>query len=158
MLIIYFGLSPYFYWYVLNWLCYYVRGVVGSAELGTASTSSFSKGSAVLVLVLMCIISRHGKTGGSDRVNRVAGQNGSRVKTGQSGCGSNGSRVESGCELGRVDPYFSIFFFFEVDAICQLFISSLTIIRFSLVILSQITTKHLTWYPNLVQLDRKSVV
>ena len=41
-------------------------------------------------------------------------KNGSRVKTGQSGCGSNGLRVESGCESGQVDPYFSkkkIFFF-----------------------------------------------
>ena len=66
--------------------------------------------------------------------------------SGQSGCWSNGLRVESGCESGRVDPYFSIFvfFFFEVDAICQLFMSSLTIIRFSLVILLPITTKHLT--------------
>ena len=44
------------------------------------------------------------------------------------------------------------FFFFEVDAICQVFMSSLTIIRFSLMILLPITTKHLTWYPNLVQL------
>ena len=33
-------------------------------------------------------------------------------RSGQSGCGSNGSRVESGCESGRVDPYFSKFFFF----------------------------------------------
>ena len=32
--------------------------------------------------------------------------------SGQSGCGSNGSRVESGCESGRVDPYFQNFFFF----------------------------------------------
>ena len=60
---------------------------------------------------------------------------------GQSGCESIGSRVES----GRVDPYFSnIFFFFEIDAICQLFMSFLTMIRFSLVILLPITTKHLT--------------
>ena len=150
MLIIYFGLSPYFYWYVLNWLCYYVRGVVGSAELGTASTSSFSKGSAVLVLVLMCIISRHGKTGGSDRVNRVAGQNGSRVYRvgGQSGRGL--SRVTSPVKFTHIFQTNFFFFFFEVDAICQLFMSSLTIIRFSLVILLPITPKHLTWYPNLV--------
>ena len=33
-------------------------------------------------------------------------------RSGQSGCGSNGSRVESDCESGRVDPYFSNFFFF----------------------------------------------
>ena len=53
---------------------------------------------------------------------------------------------QSDCESGRVDPYFSnnFFFFFEVDAICQLFMSSLTVIRFSLVILLPITTKHLT--------------
>ena len=64
--------------------------------------------------------------------------------SGQSGRGSNGSQVESGCESGQVDPYFSNFFFFEVDAICQLFMSFLTIIRFSLMILLPITTKHLT--------------
>ena len=73
---------------------------------------------------------------------------------GQSSYGSNGSQVETGCESGWVDPYFSKkkFFFFEVDAICQLFISFLTVTRFSLVILLPITTKHLTWYPNSVQL------
>ena len=57
--------------------------------------------------------------------------------------GSIGSRVKS----SRVDLYFSnkfFFFFFEIDAICQLFMSSLTVIRFSLVILLPITTKHLT--------------
>ena len=64
-------------------------------------------------------------------VNRVAGQ---------LGCGL--SRVTS---RGRVDPHFpNFFFFFEIDAICQLFMSSLTMIRFSLVILLPITTKHLT--------------
>ena len=97
---------------------------------------------------------RHGKTGESGRVRfgskRVRGQNESFLN------GSIGLRVKqvAGCESGRVDPYFSKFFFFvfEVDAICQLFISSLTIIRFSLVILLPITSKHLTWYPNLVQL------
>ena len=36
-----------------------------------------------------------------------------RVGSGQSGCGSNGSRVELGCESGRVDPYFSFFFFLK---------------------------------------------
>ena len=64
---------------------------------------------------------RRGKTGGSGRVRvgsiGFAGQTGhgsKRVifKTGQSGCGSNGSRVESGRESGRVDPYFSNNFFF----------------------------------------------
>ena len=57
------------------------------------------------------------------------------------------SRVESGCKSGRVDLYFSnkffSFFFFEIDAIYQLFMSFLTVIRFSLVILLPITTKHL---------------
>ena len=57
------------------------------------------------------------------------------------------SRVASQVELTRI-----FFFFFEVDAICQFFMSSLTIIRFSLVILLPITTKNLTWNPNLVQL------
>ena len=60
------------------------------------------------------------------RVNRVTGQTGRGL-----------SRVE----LTRI---FQNFFFFEVDAIYQLFMSSLTIIRFSLVILLPITTKHLT--------------
>ena len=67
--------------------------------------------------------------------------------------GSIGSRVKLGCESSRVDPYFSnnfFFLFFEIDAICQLFMSSLTVIRFLLVILLPITSKHLTWYPNLV--------
>ena len=73
---------------------------------------------------------RHGKTGGSGRVNRIAGQ--------------------TGCELSWVElthifqTNFFFFFSFEVDAICQLFMSSLTVIRFSLVILLPITTKHLT--------------
>ena len=40
------------------------------------------------------------------RVKRVAGQNGSFLN------GSIRSRVESGRELGRVDPYFSNKFFF----------------------------------------------
>ena len=62
------------------------------------------------------------------RVNRVAGQM------------SHGlSRVASQVKLTRI-----FFFFFEVDAICQFFMSSLTVIKFSLVILLPITTKHLT--------------
>ena len=75
--------------------------------------------------------SRHGKTGGSDRVNQV--------------CGSTRSQVESGRETGRVDPYFLnklFFFFFEIDAICQLFLSFLTVIKFSLVILLPLTNYH----------------
>ena len=45
---------------------------------------------------------RHGKTGGAGRV--WVGSIRSRVKTSH---GSNGLQVESGCESGRVDPYFS---------------------------------------------------
>ena len=52
------------------------------------------------------------------------------------------SRVASRDELTRI--FQTIFFFFEIDVICQLFMSSLTVIRFSLVILLPITTKHLT--------------
>ena len=73
--------------------------------------------------------SRCGKTGGSgrvgfrsDRVNRVACQVGSR----------------DGLSL----PVFFkqvFFFFFEIDAIYQLFLNSLTLIRFSLVILLPLT-------------------
>ena len=37
----------------------------------------------------------------------------------------------------------SFFFFFEIDAICQFFMSSLTVIKFSLVILLPIITKHM---------------
>ena len=83
---------------------------------------------------------QNGRVGsGSSRVNRVASQNGTFLN------GSIGLRVESGCKPGRVDLYFSnIFFFFEIDAIYQLFMSSLTVIRFLLVILLPITTKHLT--------------
>ena len=65
------------------------------------------------------------------RVNRVAGQTGRGL-----------SRVASRVKLTRIFQNF--YFFFEVDAICQLFMSSLTIIRFSLVIVLPITTKHLT--------------
>ena len=80
---------------------------------------------------LMGLKLRRGKTGGSDQVNQV--------------CGSNGLQVESGRESSRVDPYFSnnFFFFFEIDAICQSFMSFSIVIKFSLVILLPITTKHL---------------
>ena len=66
------------------------------------------------------------------RVKQVAGQTGHGL-----------SRVASRVELTRIFQKKKIFFF-EVDAICQLFMSSLTVIRFSLVILLPITTKHLT--------------
>ena len=95
---------------------------------------------------------RNGKTGGSGRCR--VGSIESRVKTGHGSkrvifkwvnwvAGQTGrglSRVASRVKLIRI---FQIFFF-EVDAICQLFMSSLTIIRFLLVILLPITTKHLT--------------
>ena len=64
-------------------------------------------------------------------VNRAAGQTGHGM-----------SRVTSRVELTRIFQKKKIFF--EVDAIYQLFMSSLTIIRFSLVILLPIATKHLT--------------
>ena len=79
--------------------------------------------------------------GGLGRVNRVVGQNGSRVKrvifkwvnriTGQ---------VASQVELTRI--FQTIFFFFEIDAIYQLFMSSLIVIRFSPVILLILTNYH----------------
>ena len=94
-------------------------------------------------------IDRHGKTGGSGsgRVNRVAGQKQVIFKRVSRVAGQTGhrlSRVASRVELTRIFQFFFYFLFFEVDAICQLFMSSLTIIRFSLVILLPITTKHLT--------------
>ena len=45
--------------------------------------------------------------------------------------------------MSRVDSYFSNKYFFLIDVICQLFMNSLIVIRFSLVILLPITTKHL---------------
>ena len=52
------------------------------------------------------------------------------------------SQVTSQVKLTRI--FQTIFFFFlEIDAICKLFMSSLIVIRFSLVILLPITTKHL---------------
>ena len=90
------------------------------------------------------MMSRRGKTGGSV---------GSIGFAGQMGRGSKRvilklvNRV-TGHELSQVEltRIFQtiFFFFFEIDAICQLFMSSLTVIRFSLVILLPITTKHLT--------------
>ena len=78
----------------------------------------------------MDIKTRHGKMGGSGRV-WVAGQMGHEL-----------SQVASWVEFTRIFQTF--FFFFEVDAICQLFMSSLIVIRFSLVILLPIATEHLT--------------
>ena len=78
------------------------------------------------------------------------GSIGSWVKTGHMSKRVNRVAGQMGRGLSQVDPYFSIFFFvffffcFDVDAICQLFMSSLTVIRFLLVILLPITTKHLT--------------
>ena len=109
-------------------------------------------------ITISTLSTRHGKTGGSDQV--WVGSIGSRVKTGHGSKRVIFKRVirvagQTGRGLSRVELtciFQNFFFFFEVDAICQLFMSSLTIIRFSLVILSPITTKHLTWYPNLEQL------
>ena len=78
-------------------------------------------------------------------VAKWAGQVKSIGFAGQTCCGSIRSRVKSGHELGRVDPYFSnkfFFFFLEIDAICQLFMNSLTVIKFSLVILLSLTNYH----------------
>ena len=79
-------------------------------------------------------ISRRGKTGRSGRVNWVCGSIGSRVKrvifkrvnqvTSQLGRGL--CWVELTCIFQKV----FFFFFFEIDAICHLFMSSLTVIRF----------------------------
>ena len=77
----------------------------------------------------MDIKTRHGKMGGSGRV-WVAGQTGHEL-----------SQVASRVKLTRI--FQTIFLFFEVDAICQLFMSSSIVIRFSLVILLPIATKHL---------------
>ena len=65
-----------------------------------------------------------------------------RVGSGQSGRGL--SWVASRVELTRIFQTIFLFLFFEIDAIYQLFMSSLTVIRFLLVILLPITTKHLT--------------
>ena len=55
------------------------------------------------------------------------------------------SQVVNRVELTPIfQTIFFFFWFFEIDAIYQLFMSSLTVIRFSLVILLTITTKHLT--------------
>ena len=48
---------------------------------------------------------------------------------------------QSGRRSGLVDPYFSNFSF-EIDAIYQLFMSFLIVIRFSLVILLPFTNYH----------------
>ena len=65
-----------------------------------------------------------------------------RFGSGQSGRGL--SWVASRVELTRIFQTIFLFLFFEIDAIYQLFMSSLTVIRFLLVILLPITTKHLT--------------
>ena len=101
--------------------------------------------------------SRRDKTGGLGRV--LVGSIGF---VGQSGRGSKRvifKRVNRfagwvGLRVRLSLPVFFnfFFFFFEIDAIRQFFMSSLIVIRFSLVILLLITTKHLTWYSNLVQL------
>ena len=69
------------------------------------------------------------RVGSGLQVKRVAGQNMSFLN------GLIGSRAS------RVKQVF--FFFLEINVICQLFMISLTVIRFSLVILLSITTKYL---------------
>ena len=74
-------------------------------------------------------------------VKRVMGQNGSFLNM------SIRLRIGLGLPVFFKQIYIYIYiyiFFFEVDDICQLFMSSLTVIRFSLMILLPITTKHLT--------------
>ena len=51
-------------------------------------------------------------------------------------------RVTSRVELTRIFQISFFFFFFEIDVICQLFLISLTVIRFSLVILLPLTNYH----------------
>ena len=96
----------------------------------------------------MFLGTRRGKTGGSGRVRvgsiGFAGQTGRRSKRVNRVAGQTGrelSWVVSRVELTRI--FQTIFFFLEINAICQLFMSSLIVIRFSLVILLPITTKHL---------------
>ena len=77
------------------------------------------------------------------QVNQVAGQNESFFKwvnlvAVQSGRRS--SRVASQVKVTRI--FQTSFFFFEIDAICQLFLSFLTVIKFSLVILLPLTNYH----------------
>ena len=100
-----------------------------------------------LLLVSLVHIVRHGKMDGSGRVQ--VWSIGLQVKW---VVGWVSLRVGSSWPVffKQIYIYIYIFFFFEVDDICQLFMSSLTVIRFSLMILLPITTKHLTWYPNLV--------
>ena len=61
-------------------------------------------------------------------------------------CGKIGKSGQSGQRSSRVELtriFQTSFFFFEIDSICLLFMSSLTVIKFSLVIMLPITTKHL---------------
>ena len=52
------------------------------------------------------VLGRHGKTGGSGRVNRVCRLIGSRVKTGQSSCGTG--------RVGFTHIFQTSFFFFSI--------------------------------------------
>ena len=70
--------------------------------------------------------SRCGKTVGSSRV---------RV-------GSIESLINRVTRQVKLTRIFRTFFFFKIDAICQLNLSSLTMIRFSLVILLPLTNYH----------------
>ena len=93
-------------------------------------------------------VGRRGKTCGSGRVGFELGQSGCEskwviFKWVNQVTGRGSSRVANQVELSHIFQTSFFFFFFEIDAICQLFMSFLTVIRFSLVILFLITTKHL---------------
>ena len=60
--------------------------------------------------------------------------------TGQSGRGS--SQVVGQVKLAHIFQTIFFFFFFEINVICQLFLNSLTVIRFSLVMLLPFTNCH----------------
>ena len=92
----------------------------------------------------VCNSIRRGKMGGSGQVNWICGSNVLRVKTDQWVAGQldrGSSRVTSWVELTHI---FQTSFFLEIDAICQLFMNSLTVIKFSLVILLSLTNYHYT--------------
>ena len=101
-----------------TWIWTWPNGRIGSVQFGSIRFESQ--------------IGRWSKRVIFKRVNRVAGQTGHGL-----------SRVASRVKLTRIFQT-NFFFFFKVDAICQLFMSSLIVIRFSLVILLPITIKHLT--------------
>ena len=86
------------------------------------------------------VVSRRSKTDGSCRIQvRSIGFAGQSVRWLKRVIFLNGLRVGSSWPVFFKQIFF---FFFEIDAIYQLFMSSLIVIKFSLVILLLITTKH----------------